>query len=426
MPAQDIPISDPKSAASAVGACPGCGASAAVELEEFKKLRRVTSDCRAWPAGGRLAVCGRCGLVFKPFDAAFRREAEEIYASYAIYHQSGGREQRVRHPHTGILVPRSTVLAEMLLTPDILPASRALPEPGTLPERGSLLDIGCGNGAFLKAFAAARPGWELRGTEHDRRHAAELEKIAGFKELLPGDFPDFKSQTFNLISLVHVLEHSQDPVAWLSRLRTHLASDGVLFVECPDAELNPFDLLTADHALHFSRQTLAALAARAGLAVTFPEKAWIAKELSAVCRIAQGGRPEKAATFAGRSDSGSGSAGPEEVLRQTRQNLGWLQKLLAQAGSLGAREPIGCFGTSIAGTWLAGELKEKVGFFVDEDPDRAGGDYLGKPVRKPEGVPAESTVLLALAPSVAQSVAARLAPQFPKVRFVTPEPVPAV
>ena len=171
--------------ASLSAKCLVCNDTNVIEFGDFKKLKRVTSDCRAWQAGGRLAACQTCGLVFKPVDPSFLREAEAIYGSYAIYHQSSGREQRVRHLRTGTLVARSTVLAEMLLEEIQLPAFEKI----NFPDLGSLLDVGCGNGAFLKAFSAVRPGWELRGTEHDHRHVSDLEKIHGFKELFLGNLP---------------------------------------------------------------------------------------------------------------------------------------------------------------------------------------------------------------------------------------------
>ena len=38
-------------------------------------FRRITSDCRPWPAGGRLCACQGCGSVQKLVDDAWNREA---------------------------------------------------------------------------------------------------------------------------------------------------------------------------------------------------------------------------------------------------------------------------------------------------------------------------------------------------------------
>jgi 2-polyprenyl-3-methyl-5-hydroxy-6-metoxy-1,4-benzoquinol methylase len=388
---------------ASVGPCPVCGDSSTAEFKEFRAFKRVTSDCRTWPAGGRLAACGACGLVFKPFDADFRRESSEIYSSYQIYHQSGGREQRVRDPRSGSLLPRSAVLVSSLLDTE------------SLPNLGAVLDVGCGNGAFLSAFAKARPEWRLYGTEHDDTHADILARLPGFAVLITGsetaiDALISSGQRFDLISLIHVLEHLQDPVTFLKKLAPLLTERGVLFVECPDVEANPFDLLTADHAFHFSNRTLAGTLARAGFTSKIRSSAWIAKELSAV------GRPGYSA------NAGSATSDTLDLAATTQRHLSWLARLAEQARLISSAVPIGCFGTSIAGTWLTEELGVHLGFFVDEDKDRAGTQYLGRPVLKPSEVHIGSTVLVALAPAVASKLADRMRNQSPSIQWITPEP----
>jgi hypothetical protein len=56
--------------------------------------------------------------------------------------------------------------------------------------------------------------------------------------------------------------------------------------------------------------------------------------------------------------------------------------------------PFGIFGTSIAGTWLYGELGDRTSFFVDEDPARAGKAHLGVRIIAPPNVPANGWFLL--------------------------------
>ena len=79
---------------------------------------------------------------------------------------------------------------------------------------------------------------------------------------------------------------------------------------------------------------------------------------------------------------------------------------------------IGLFGTSIAGTWLASEAGERVGFFVDEDPARTGRMYLGRPVHAPADVPPGSRVFVGLPPAVAAGICTRLARS--GVEFIPP------
>ena len=135
--------------------CQICGAAVLETLEGFSRLGRVTSDCRPWPAGGRLALCPGCGTVQKPADADWQSECATIYRDYAVYSLAGGAEQLVFDAAAGAAASRSSaIIARLLETMD-------------LPVAGSVLDIGCGNGGFLAAFANHRPGWALHGAELD-------------------------------------------------------------------------------------------------------------------------------------------------------------------------------------------------------------------------------------------------------------------
>ena len=152
--------------------CRVCGKAALEEFPQFARLPRVTSDCRPFPAGGRLAICGECAAVQKPVDARWREEAAAIYAAYDVYFQSGGVEQAVFDPGTGAPRRRSAVLV------DRLASNRKITETGTV------LDVGCGNGALLSAFAEIRPGWRLFGHDLSEINRAALSRIPRFEQLV--------------------------------------------------------------------------------------------------------------------------------------------------------------------------------------------------------------------------------------------------
>ena len=137
-------------------ACDICGLGMAVEIPAFREFHRVTSDCRPWPSGGRLGVCNDCGGVQKPADTVFLREIDDIYSNYAIYHQGKGAEQAVFEQGSGLPVSRSSRLMETFRS------------HWDISKIGRMLDVGCGNGAMLRAFGHGAPAWTLAGTElHD-------------------------------------------------------------------------------------------------------------------------------------------------------------------------------------------------------------------------------------------------------------------
>jgi SAM-dependent methyltransferase len=80
--------------------------------------------------------------------------------------------------------------------------------------RGSVLDVGCAIGTFL-CHAKAR-GWEVAGVESSefaRREASRRlgTEVVGALAALPA------GRRYDVVTLHHVLEHVQDPVAFLAR-----------------------------------------------------------------------------------------------------------------------------------------------------------------------------------------------------------------
>jgi hypothetical protein len=89
--------------------------------------------------------------------------------------------------------------------------------------------------------------------------------------------------------------------------------------------------------------------------------------------------------------------------------LRWLSATLEACQAAAAHQPFGVFGTSIAATFLAPRLAEKVSFFVDEDRTRVGHVHLDKPIVAPESIAAGAHLFLALVPWIAEAVGKRLA-----------------
>ena len=363
--------------------CSICGTGALQELVEYRSLRRVTSDCRSWPDGGRLGVCLACGAVQKPADAAFLAEIDDIYRSYTIYHQAAGSEQAVFEQSSGLPASRSVKLLDTFR------------KYANLGPSGRMLDVGCGNGATIRAFGQVAPGWTKVGTEFDAKYRAEVESIPNTEPLYVGPV-DAVPGSFDVITMIHVLEHIVDPVRVLEALRGKLALGGLLLIEVPHHPANPFELLIADHHTHFTADSLTRALAAAGFEVVSVAEDWIPKELSVVARPAR-----TALAAQPRADVVAARA-------RVATSLAWLGGTANRLRSLGVGVPLGLFGTSIAGTWLAAEAGDRIAFFVDEDPHRAGRTYLGKPVHAPADIPAESRVFVGLPPAVAAGVCARL------------------
>jgi 2-polyprenyl-3-methyl-5-hydroxy-6-metoxy-1,4-benzoquinol methylase len=97
---------------------------------------------------------------------------------------------------------------------------------------GRLLDVGCGDGAFLRE--AAGYGWTVSGTEFSPA-GARLARAAGVPvfagELREARFPD---AGFDVITCWHVIEHVADPRRLLAEMHRLLTPGGALLLATPN------------------------------------------------------------------------------------------------------------------------------------------------------------------------------------------------
>ncbi|MDD4933203.1 MAG: class I SAM-dependent methyltransferase [Methylacidiphilaceae bacterium] len=101
-------------------------------------------------------------------------------------------------------------------------------------EGGRLLDVGCGNGEFLRFMREL--GWEVEGIEPDGRAAEQSTKFG--LSVRQGGIEDVELQpdSYDAITLSHVIEHLLDPRAALERCVTALRPGGVLVSFSPNPE----------------------------------------------------------------------------------------------------------------------------------------------------------------------------------------------
>jgi hypothetical protein len=257
-------------------------------------------------------------------------------------------------------------------------------------------------------LSAAMPGWGLSGFELGDGTLPRLQKIPRFQRLYTGELGAVAAD-FDLVSMVHALEHFPAPHQTLRDLRPAVGS-GSLFIEVCNVEENPFDILVADHLMHFSPDTLALLLLRAGFATQLVSTEWVAKEISLLAQVDAKGQGDAQLT---RADYAA------QTYSRISAYVDWLHGLNTAAHTLAVSgQTFGVFGTSIAATWLGAQLADKVSFYVDEDRSRIGREHLGRPIVSPADVPRDAVVYMALSPRIATDIAKRLAGM--QFRFAMP------
>ncbi len=225
-------------------------------------------------------LCGRCGLVVQ----SPRMDSEELASFYA----SGYREavQGTEEPTAkdlGVQRARAAALVDFCR--------------GVIPRVSRHLDIGSSSGAVLEAFdleygcrgIGVEPGHAYRASSAQRG----LEVYSALEEVDPS-----LASAFDLITMSHVLEHLEDPVAYLKDLaRRWLAPQGSVLIEVPNLYGHPS--LELSHLVAFSRSTLGEALRIAGFGIIKlethgrPRSRLIPLYLTALARVGHEPRPSR-------------------------------------------------------------------------------------------------------------------------------------
>ncbi|HRP44716.1 MAG TPA: methyltransferase domain-containing protein [Ginsengibacter sp.] len=163
-------------------------------------------------------ACSHCGLWFTQ-DAPSEAESSRYYqAEQYISHSDTdkGLVNRLYH-----LVRRRT-----------LKSKQKLIESSSGIKGGSLLDIGSGTGSFLHTMQSA--GWTVTGIEPDdiaRKNALSLHQIETFP---PNRIASLTSNSFDIITMWHVLEHVHGLENQMNELHRLLKDRGKIFIAVPN------------------------------------------------------------------------------------------------------------------------------------------------------------------------------------------------
>ena len=197
----------------------------------------------------RTTICRRCGLVWSnPRPGA--EEVRRYYSGEYRLDYKGRSTPSLRHiARSG----RGALNRYRALAPYLKKGDR-------------ILDAGAGGGEVV--YVLRRLGFDATGIEPDEqyaRHAREALDVpvaTGFVQ--DASFP---GGAFDVITMYHALEHVEDPLAILSRLRAWIAENGVLLIEVPNVEarcIAPDIGFTSLTSIVSTATTLEALGRKAG------------------------------------------------------------------------------------------------------------------------------------------------------------------
>lgn len=147
-------------------------------------------------------------------------------------------------------------------------------------KEGKVLDVGAGIGAFL--FTMKEKGWEISGIEPDegaRKNAKELFNLTLHE---PSALPQLSLNTFDAITLWHVLEHVHQLHNYIEQLKNLLTAEGKIFIAVPnytsgDAAAYKTYWAAYDvprHLYHFTPKSIEKLMEQHGLKIIAKKPMW--------------------------------------------------------------------------------------------------------------------------------------------------------
>lgn len=99
-------------------------------------------------------------------------------------------------------------------------------------KKGRILDIGYGRGLFLNIMK--KGGWEVTGVEFSKETASYASDLYGIKVITETSIHELPDESFDVITMNHVLEHSRKPSELISECRRLLRKGGLVVVAVPN------------------------------------------------------------------------------------------------------------------------------------------------------------------------------------------------
>ncbi|MFN2455692.1 MAG: class I SAM-dependent methyltransferase [Pyrinomonadaceae bacterium] len=222
-----------------------CNCCGSTDAEEIGRRDRDNNPLRT-------VVCRKCGLVWTD-PRPNPDEVKKFYAKDYRIQYKGAYSPKLKHVYRAgrVAFNRYGQIKELLRAGD------------------AVLDVGSGGGEFV--YVLRKLGYDARGIEPNEGYGLYAQKELdlpvqiGFVQQI-----EFPAESFNVITLSHVLEHLDDPLGTLKKIRSWLRPEGFLVVEVPNVEgtcYAPAHRFHLAHLYNFNPVALETIGGKASFAV---------------------------------------------------------------------------------------------------------------------------------------------------------------
>jgi 2-polyprenyl-3-methyl-5-hydroxy-6-metoxy-1,4-benzoquinol methylase len=153
----------------------------------------------------------------------------------------------------------------------------------TFCKSGKLLDVGTGDGLFLKV--AKKANFDVYGTEISQAAVRAAKSLYDLDiHLTEIENADFEGNSFDVITIWHVIEHVKNPIEVLKKVYNLLRPSGVVFLATPNLDKyvsriiyrlknnKPYPFYSQkgeQHLFHFTPYTLEMIIKKAGFNIIY-------------------------------------------------------------------------------------------------------------------------------------------------------------
>ena len=239
--------------------CPVCGSPA---INNSLSARDHTASGEIFA----IAECSDCSLRFTQ-DVPDESSIQAYYRS----------EDYISHTNTAKgLINR----VYLLVRNSTIRSKRRLISRVTGLKKGDLLDVGSGTGAFLHEMN--KHGWGTTGLEPDADAKKMAKQLYDLELGQVTDLYQLPGNSFDVITLWHVLEHVHDLGGYIQQLKKVLKENGRLFIAVPNYTSGEAAIYkewwaaydVPRHLYHFSPQAMKILMENNGLKLVQYKPMW--------------------------------------------------------------------------------------------------------------------------------------------------------
>lgn len=345
----------------------------------------ITSDCNKWQGSKpQFYVCD-CKYVGKVLNDSYKDSLDLSYKSYEPYWQN----RKPGTPNAAVSEQKSLdITSSKFLSRSDLLVSYLFNKTSLLEEKYTpctILEYGCGSAPFIDALENSVIGnYVVDLADLNDINYEVISKKSRFRKFY-NITNQILDQTYDLITLVHVLEHVDNPVVLLNNLSKSLTDNGKILVQIPNSLINPFDFIIADHLSHFSLANIIKLIQKTDLKVFDYSVEIVPKEITLLL---------------GKNKNEIELPNFEDKLALPINFFYDYENLI---NKLTSEHEIFIFGTSIGALWLTSEIQRrglKIAAYLDEDEGRVGNNINYVEIKHPRdfNLPKSGVVLIPLAP----------------------------